>query len=346
MKKKTKVLLSLVFALALIFTLLVPTFAAYDDNGYVVWELKDNCNTLVGEKEYYRIEIPTGYRVSASQRYYFANTAKYEKITLTGMYTNYDGKNIVYATERNGMKGGYFADQETYDFLSEFFVISQAKDTAHMILFGTEYEYFKDGDKQVLGMLDSMTGTALNVPVSTLENYNKTQIYAYDTTGWIRTTLGCVYALGDTRYYVDFTTLPNNYFDSDGQFSYRGEGAVPAVKLDGKTDAAFQGLKSSDNQYFFDWDDYYERDTFDIFFPDLNEDVVVIFGIVIFYSILIFVGLVLPVIPIVLGLMLPRSKKLGKHPGWYALAVAGAVWLIAALILIIYITVCFIMAVW
>ena len=283
MKKKTKVLFTLVFAITLIFALLVPTFAAYDDDGYVIWEIKDGGNVLVGEKEYYRIEIPAGYKVSSHHsKYYFANSVKDEKFELTNMYTNVDGHNIVYAYEKNSMDGVYFADKETYNYLWNFFDFSRAKNKANIILFCSDYEYYKDGNNRVLEMLDSMTGTALVVEVATLENYNKTHIYAYDTTGWIRTTVGCVYALGDTRYYVDYTTLPNIYFDSYGDFSYSRGLVVSAMLLDSKTDAAFQGLKSSDNQYDFGREEQYVKDVFDMIFTDVVETVVVIFGIVIF----------------------------------------------------------------
>lgn len=346
MKKKTKVLFTLVFAITLIFALLVPTFAAYDDDGYVIWEVKENGDVLVGEKEYYRIEIPVGYEVYMREEYHYANKAASGKIELSDLTSNINGKNIVHAYDREGLGySGYFADSETCDYLSDFLVLSRAKDMADMILFYSNGDYYKDVDNEILQRLDSMSTSSVNIKVSALYDYNRTYIYAYDKTGCIRTTTGCVYAIGDTRYYVDYTTLSNSYFDVDGDFSYRGNSTVEAKLLDNVTNTAFQSFKNSENEYYFPYDTQYEKNAFDMIFTDVDETVIVIFGIVIFYSILILVGLVLPVIPIVFGLVLPRSKKLGKHPGWYALAGVGAIWLISAVVLIIYITVCFLIAV-
>ena len=81
-----------------------------------------------------------------------------------------------------------------------------------------------------------------------------------------------------------------------------------------------------------DYDDYYGNDYYyeygDEYSYDTDGDKV---AAVLFWIIFVFIGILVPVGLIVLGLILPGMKKLGSPKYWYALSVSSGVWLLSAL---------------
>lgn len=58
-------------------------------------------------------------------------------------------------------------------------------------------------------------------------------------------------------------------------------------------------------------------------------------GMIVFFAIVSVIGVAMPIIPLILGILLPRSKKLQKPRGWYAVAASSAVWLLSAVALMV-----------
>jgi len=354
MKKRTKVLFTLVFAITLIFALLVPTFAASsepieaspdDSYKYVEWTLSDDGEVLTGDKTYYKTNVHPGYYFDIYSLYHYQNTVESKNGKLS-LVTNYEDRNVIIASNRIGNEYVYVTEEVKLS-LDEFYKVDKVKQEASLFLY-TENNYLFYKDSEMLGRLDSLATTPVEKDVFDLYDYNKTYIKAYDDTRCFYTTVGCVFSMGEEKLYVDYTKLPNNCFDSDGNLSYR-QGTVSVMPLDDASAAALQGVKTTPNIYEFEYSYYYESNEVGINLDNVisgaEAAIIVIIGIVIFYAVLIVIGLVLPIIPLVLGLLLPHSKKLGKPRGWYALALSGIAWIIAAVILIVLITVFFIIAV-
>ena len=51
-----------------------------------------------------------------------------------------------------------------------------------------------------------------------------------------------------------------------------------------------------------------------------------------FWCATVFFGILLPIAPLVMGLVLPHSQKRGYPKYWYALAIAAALWIFFAII--------------
>ncbi len=58
-------------------------------------------------------------------------------------------------------------------------------------------------------------------------------------------------------------------------------------------------------------------------------------GMIVFFAIVSVIGVAMPIIPLILGILLPRSKKLQKPRGWYVVAASSAVWLLSAVALMV-----------
>ena len=354
MKRKTKVLLALILAAVMAVSLLVPTFAASSPapgstDQYITWTLSDDGETLTGDKNYYKVNIQDGYYVDIPESYHYHNyigSSKGDKMTL---YTNNDGKNIVVAEHvYYTVDNSYFATKAVKQELQEFFDVAKVKEKASKIIAtadGANYYWFGD----MIKILDEYSATAAKTTISVVDllQYDKTLIRAYDSTGCIYTVVGCLYAVdGHMSYYVDFTKLSNDHFDEKGNFSYR-TGTVDATPIQStEITIPLSNALSNQNGDKFVYKAYYENNN--KYSPPVKEESsetiadeidVQIIGIIIFFIILVFVGLILPVVPLVLGLMLPRSKKLLKPRGWYTVAGASAVWMLSAIVLIVLITV-------
>ena len=352
MKRKTKVLLVLILAAVMAVGLLVPTFAASSPapgstDQYITWTLSDDGETLTGDKNYYKVNIQPGYYVDIPETYHYHNRVSSSNGRMS-LYTNYGDKNIVVAElNSSSAENSYFATKAVRVELNDFFDITKAKEKASKII-ATQNDYHFYMFADALSVLDEQTAST-DVSVVDLYQYDKIFIRAYDSTGCIYTVVGCLYSLdGYVRYYVDFTKLSNYYFDADGNFSYRS-GTVAATVLQGnEVVTAINNAFSSQNRGEFVYSTYFEND--EKYAPPekgetgssldaLDEIDVQLVGIIAFFIILVSVGLVLPVVPLVLGLMLPRSKKLLKPRGWYAVAGVSAVWMLSAIVLIVLVTV-------
>lgn len=353
MKKKFKVLVSLILVAVMSLALLVPTFAASvqpvqpSEDSLVNWTLSADGKILTGDKDYYSIKLQQGYVVDILEVYHYHYTARMDGERLH-FYTNYNDRNIVvafsYAAEY------YFVTESVKADLMEFFDVAKVKEKASGFIAtqdGTYYYWFND----MIKILDAYSeANTINVSAVTLGQYDKTWIRAYDSTESIYTIVGCVYTDGgQTSYYVDYTKLPNNCFDADGNLSYRG-GEVPVTPIakGSEVDAALNNALSEQNGSEPIYATYYEKDQY---VPPVNGgnssgsgvtldiEAVQIVGIIIFFIILVCIGLVLPVIPLVLGILLPRSKKLLKPRGWYTVAATSALWMLSAIVLIVLVTI-------
>jgi hypothetical protein len=58
-------------------------------------------------------------------------------------------------------------------------------------------------------------------------------------------------------------------------------------------------------------------------------------GLVIFWIFFVLVGYIMPLAPLLVGLLLPQSAKRHRLKRWYALAVFAGLWLLAATVILI-----------
>ena len=358
MKKKFKILVALVLAALMLASTLIPTFAASAEadseplgNG-VQWRWADEGTALVGDdKKYEEIWIPAGYKVGMWEKYYYHNELEGGSTAKSmSLYTNMNGKNFIVA--HNYYTSRYFVDPAIKDDLNLFFDIKNAKSLASKIV-GTYYDYTY-GDffmiSELYAMLEEYKEQSTAVVVNVVDlyqysSYKRLRIRAYDPTGSVYTVIGCVYFNnnGAGAYYVDYTALPNSRFDSEGEFSYR-TGTVPAAYISSSSELykTINEVTAPENVYFSGSDVYHEQVA-----PPPITNAEYFWGmvlLVLLFMVLVFIGMVVPFVPFVLGILLPRSKKLQKPRGWYAVSAASLVWMISGFLLLVTTTIMMIVA--
>ena len=150
-------------------------------------------------------------------------------------------------------------------------------------------------------------------------------VIGYDGTDAYACNYGGVYVVSDEYYYIHYMTLGNQYFDADGEFSYRS-GTVEAIKL---TDEQAQHVATLlSHVEYKGFDIVYESDQ-DL--GETHEDG----AIVLFVFFMILVGFVAPLPLLIVSICMARSAKRGHPTYWYGLTAVSAAWMVVTLILLI-----------
>ena len=173
--------------------------------------------------------------------------------------------------------------------------------------------------EQTVSALNALTeNTGKTVTVQELEFSLVYTLYLYDESDVFCKEYGGIYSLGGKLYYLNYRTLPNNHFDSEGNFSYRS-GSVRVFPLDSTLTAHVRTAHSNAEHrgYVTTWENEEGWQEAGDNFP-------------IAYA---FWGFVLPIAFTSLGAMLPSFKKRTKS--WRMLILLGVLWMVLALVLLL-----------
>ncbi len=209
------------------------------------------------------------------------------------------------------------------------------------------YEYARLSEELInaLNTYESYS-SKFHMDVAKLGNSEVLIITARDITESLAIQHGAIHKMSDgSYYYLTFADLDNSHFDADGYFSYRS-GKVDVVALNDELIAeiqlALQNMERKTLTHIYETnvlngvtdiygntisyeDDYYYSD------HENNGAMLVI----VFYISFVIVGFIAPAPLLILGLLLPRSKKSGKPTYWYSLAIVAGVWILSAAVFMI-----------
>lgn len=325
-----KISFTLVAILLLVNWLAVAAFA--DDGEYVKWWLSDDQTQITNETEnitynyaFYGVSL----RPVTKYIYVYGQYLDYyEDYAYSNVHINLDYPEVIWV-ESNGQ--------------AEFFVTDKGE---------ADLKSFVDGNIGSL-MLEDADGMVAHISKSLVAEWDeairadrdtevfdvkdikpsgrKVEVYyisAVDVNNTVAYNYGAVYRLSSGEYwYINYADLANNYFDADGNFSYRG-GSVKMTRISDVSaleDVIFNTQYRSYN-YTYEWDKI-DRESND----ESNENTwMALFWV--FYAVCV----VIPPIPmIILGFILPFIKKLGKPKYWYSLLAFALLWLIFAIALAI-----------
>ncbi len=144
-------------------------------------------------------------------------------------------------------------------------------------------------------------------------------VLGYDSTLTFAHVIGAVFDLDGAYYYVHYDALDNNYFDAEGDLSFRS-GSVPAIRL-GASDKA---LVDATLEQF----EPYSADLITEPFEPLDATISMIVFVVL-ASPLLFV---LPLILLVLGIVMRSIKKIPNRKRWNAVILCSCIWLIGSVL--------------
>lgn len=167
------------------------------------------------------------------------------------------------------------------------------------------------------------------VSVKDLENVETYHVLAIDKSETLAYIYGAIYLVGAEYCFVDYTKLGNQYFDADGNFSYRsGTVEVEALSADLASEVRKTINSIEDNYPTYVWEDSVNDPyDMDIFWDEAS-------AIVAFWVCYVLAGFILPIPFIIVGLVFPRSRKKGYPKYWYILSMIAGLWLVLAAVLL------------
>ena len=303
----------------------------------VEWELSADDTTLTNDRgnTFTAYNLPAGYVTDFKLKYYFANEVD-AKNTAWGTssvvsYAN-DGK-IIYLPNLQNQNGytyeSIFVDNEAKGYLDAL-VTGEAE---LLRIYSSKRFMYADMSRDFLDGIaaSSESAEAMSYDVPLLSSQIRYDIFAYDVTDSIRGAYGAIYEIDGAYYFVDYRTLGNNYFDSDGNFSYRA-GTIELIPLDKAASDAVDAMMSE--LTVIERDSEYEDFGSSNYNPITGDDQQT-FEIVMFWIIFVIFGYLLPAVPLALGLIFYLKRKRENPIHWLIVACIGAAWILISLILTI-----------
>ena len=332
MKKNRKICLFVALVLILCILFAPAVYASGEssanDTTFVEWEVSQDTASIFGGGKLYSI-------YQGSREFYLdPRTAFCYENTVEIYEDGYLEEGYVYAPT----KGAEFLWVNTYSY-NHIYATVAGKQALDDFLVGKDVKYTLEyGQKNAdlgefdVGQLDAGADKAestLEVEVRSLENQKRYDVITRDATYTFAYVHGAVYELEGKLYYVNYETLGNNYFDANGDFSYR-QGTVTLVALNGALSSivtnAVGKLEYSDTVYTDEYEFNYD-DTI------IDEVIMCVFFLIfwVFYALIGF----LPPIPMVLvGILVPIIfRKRRSSLRWLVLVPLSILWMLAALVL-------------
>ena len=338
MKKilKLRSVIALILSVTALLALAVMPISASEAPA-VVWELSANNTTLTNDRgnTFTAYNLPAGYITDFKLEYYFANEVDAKNSSWgTSSVVSYanDGK-IIYLPDLQNQNGetyeSIFVDNEAKGYLDEL-VTGEAE---LLRIYSSKRFMYADMSRELLDGIakGSESSDAMSYSVPLLSSQIRYDIFAYDVTDSIRGAYGAIYDIDDAYYFIDYRTLGNNYFDSDGNFSYRA-GTIELIPLDKAASETVDEMISK--LALIDHDSEYEDNGSSNYNPITGDDQET-FEVVMFWIIFVIFGYLLPAAPLALGLIFYLKRRRDNPIHWLIVACIGGAWILISLILTI-----------
>ncbi|MBE6629646.1 MAG: hypothetical protein E7624_02205 [Ruminococcaceae bacterium] len=318
---------------------LLPFFcfaAAAETEPYVQWTLSKDCQRIDGNGKTYTFywdDEKGAIAINPATRYYFANTIPFRPINSDGEYVEAtlisDNQHGEWLWVKSEKYGNYiYATKEGKKLLNGLL----EGDVATYLIVDADWNRALTGAK-TLSTLQAHVG-ASDVKKQMLSGKSLADTPYYFIAGTDRTNsflmrFGIVFKLTDGYYYLDLEG--SRYGNQDDVFETSA--MVTLYQLREDTAASFQKdlkglapLKITFLDENANWEDDYYGDDEPIDYDEMEKNSVVAFKVL-----FVIFAILLPILPLVFGLVLPRSGKLKRPVHWYALALSSALWLLCAI---------------
>jgi hypothetical protein len=150
---------------------------------------------------------------------------------------------------------------------------------------------------------------------------NKTcyTILGFNEDGWFGVPVGFVFEMEDGLYYASAFGLTDDCFDSDGGLQPKSGVKLSLYLLDQEvSETAYDEIRKINFHYPL----YVYESGSSLGSGTTRNEVSMAFAAV------VILGILLPAVPITLGLCFPHSRKMGYKKRWYLLAILGSAWLV------------------
>ena len=285
------------------------------------WEISDDESMVWNEdREYYRYDLPIGYKVDFRPSYYFEG----------------DWEAIIYNVESYARDGEIIALYSSYASEEYYYATDVGKASIDALIAGNYeslklyYEYCTSDigidTLELLGDLDISGAPGREIDVSELRYLERYDVRAYDSTGCVYYVHGALYEYEGATWYVNYDKLSNNHFDANGNFSYRN-GTVTmypiyeSTVLGRKIEDAKGNLTEIDDSFIYEEDDLASDDEQVEIDPELSAKIW-------FWAVYVIVAFALPAWPLAVGFVNSCSPKHGRDKWWRMVSLGSLIWII------------------
>ncbi|MBQ7389468.1 MAG: hypothetical protein IJW02_00025 [Clostridia bacterium] len=287
------------------------------------WEVTEDGSTLSdGTNTYTKYcELPLGMRIEGN-KFKFYNDAVYDS-DLYEVYSSSIESGIRYIYSYSMGITAYVLDDSCKASIDA--LVSGNPSSVKVISYG--FDTYFDADINFVNTLDALSTDAVSIAVRKLLDADCYDVVYYDSEGTLAYSHGAIYDYEGELYYVNYDKLGNNYFDSRGDFSY-GRGTVDMYKLPEEFSASVRGkmdnMEYNETVWSYEEDLYAEED-------EMTREAAI--GII--TSVTLILGVILPIIPLVIGVVLLIKNRGKKDVSTYVLIGASVIWIITGIILLV-----------
>ena len=315
---KSKKICSLAFSLLLFLLLPLGAFAdtqvLYPEG---TWSLSEESGGLFcNETEYERLPLSEFHNLHASVKH-------------LGKITIGEDSYIVGASEKDPDLVFLYENSSqilTGSFHSAYYAKSRLSTVAPFLngVFDGHYLDARDADRhadseKVEALYAALKSHGDETDVTLFYGASVYKLYGTYKGGALTTRLGAFYKTLNAVYYVDYASLPNSAFNSDGALSLREGNTVPALLLEGEQLAFFEDtLENGD-----------ELESFKAYGDPPSP---VIFWIMLIASSAVL-GFILPLVPLVLSIVMLIRKKTLYPYRYVILSVLSLLWMLLFLLI-------------
>ncbi len=144
-------------------------------------------------------------------------------------------------------------------------------------------------------------------------------VLGFNEDGWFGAPVAFVFELEDGLYYASAFTLSDDCFDSEGGLKPKSGVKLSLYLLDEEvSEIAYEEIRRINFHY-----PRYIYESGSSLGSVTSDDTLVVSSM----ASVIILGILLPVVPVTLGLCFPHSQKMGRKKRWYLLAILGGAWL-------------------
>ncbi len=315
-------------AIALMLTLIISVLSLVScgsgSNNLYEWDISDDESMIWNEdREYSEYELPIGYKVAFTPTYRFDDDmSDFLDYYLIESYAR-DGQII--SVGKNYEEDRYYTTEKGAKSIDA--LVNGSYSGIKLYRGGRASEI--DGD--LLDKLDNLTvsgGVSTEVDVSELRDVMCYDIRAYDSTGSVYYVHGAIYQYDGTEWYICYDRLANNYFDADGDFSYR-RGTVEMYAIGNgilhtEIVEAMVNMTRVERSTIYEDEDVNpkaerpEREKMD---PELRAKIW-------FWVVYFIIAFALPAWSLAVGFVNSRSPKHGRDKWWRMVSLGSLIWII------------------
>ena len=331
--------LVLLLALTLAVTASVLPAAAAAEKVYTEWVYDESAETLTatfpdGDTEvYYRVEDSIHLRHDPEYSYVFHNSVRIGGIPYDVYAMGKGGDTL--ALSDTGENWLFFVTEEQ---MKEVEQLYDAKDSCRVTLSYDEADnhLHRTMDKDFLKDLRKLTADpeaeTLTDTLYGLRYAPRYELWLYDESNMVAVNEGFLFDLAGEMYYASVRDLPTAALDGEGKLVPSQNVTVTLYRLtEEMEEAAYYAVYTASTHYRWsvEYEGGYLGGLIEPTIPDEDLPVALV------YFTIAFLGIILPIAPLVLGLCLPHSAKQGYQKRWYLLAYLSGAWMVMGVVLLV-----------